>query len=111
MPATPQERSLHGRLAAAEKWAQTADRSAATTAARAAADNRFERQVDPDGLLDPAERARRAEYAKKAHYLRMALKSAQSRRKAVEAREGWAVTAGKIAEAEAEAGLTSGGAA
>jgi hypothetical protein len=47
--------------------------------ARAAFLDRFEREVDPAGVLDPAERARRAEHAKKAHFLRLALKSAQVR--------------------------------
>jgi hypothetical protein len=41
----------------------------------------WERQVDPDGVLDPQERARRAGHAKKAHFARLALKSAQARRK------------------------------
>ena len=41
----------------------------------------FEKQVDPDGTLEPAERARRAESARKAHFARLALKSAQARRK------------------------------
>jgi hypothetical protein len=43
---------------------------------------RFEREVDPDGTLDPAERARRAENARKAYFASLALKSAVSRRKA-----------------------------
>ncbi len=77
---TPHERSLHGRLAAYEKWAQTPDPSAATAPARQAFRDSFEKAVDPDGVLDPVERSRRAEYARKAHYLRMALKSAQARR-------------------------------
>ena len=42
--------------------------------------DRFERQVDPEGILDPAERAIRAESAKKAFYSRMALASARARR-------------------------------
>jgi hypothetical protein len=29
--------------------------------------DRFERQVDPDGLLDPVERAARARHAMRAH--------------------------------------------
>ena len=33
---------------------------------------RFEREVDPDGVLPPAERERRAESAKRAHFQRMA---------------------------------------
>jgi hypothetical protein len=42
--------------------------------------DRFERQVDPDGTLSPEDRARRAGHARKAFYLRLALKSAQARR-------------------------------
>jgi hypothetical protein len=38
----------------------------------------------PDGVLDPVERAKRAVSAKKAFYTRLALKSAQSRRRAAE---------------------------
>ena len=76
---TPAQRSLRGQLAAHESWAQTADRAARTAPARDTFLERFERQVDPDGILDPAERARRAEHAKKAYFLRLALKSAQAR--------------------------------
>lgn len=43
---------------------------------------KFEREVDPDGTLPPDELARRAEHARKAYFQRLALKSAQSRRKA-----------------------------
>jgi hypothetical protein len=43
--------------------------------------DRFERQVDPDGELPPAERARRAGHARKAYFTRLALRSAQARRK------------------------------
>jgi 8-oxo-dGTP diphosphatase len=42
--------------------------------------DRFERQVDPDGVLEPTERARRAQSARKAFFMRLALKSAQARR-------------------------------
>lgn len=42
---------------------------------------KFERQIDPDNVLPPAERAFRAEHARKAHMKRMALKSAQARRR------------------------------
>jgi hypothetical protein len=52
-----------------------------TGPARAAFASRFEREVDPDGILIPAERARRAEHARKAYFTRLALKSAQARRK------------------------------
>jgi hypothetical protein len=51
-----------------------------TQAARASFMARFEHQVDPDNLLPPAERQRRAEAAKKAYFLKLALKSARARR-------------------------------
>ena len=52
-----------------------------TAPARAAFLDRFERQVDPDGVLSADERARRAGHAKQAYFTRLALKSAQARRK------------------------------
>lgn len=51
-----------------------------TAPARAAFIARFERIVDPTGSLDPAERSRRAEFAKRAHFVRLAAKSAAARR-------------------------------
>jgi hypothetical protein len=42
---------------------------------------KFEREVDPDGRLTPAERKRRAEAARRAHMTRLALKSAAARRR------------------------------
>jgi hypothetical protein len=83
---TPEERSLRSRLAAHESWARTADAPARTAPARQAFEHRFETQVDPDGTLDPKERARRAESARKAYFTRLALRSSVSRRRAVEAR-------------------------
>lgn len=76
----PGQRALAARIAAHSKWART-DPTEGTAAARRAFLDRFEREVDPDGVLSPAERARRAEHAKKAHFTRMALKSAKARRK------------------------------
>lgn len=75
------ERAMRGRLGAHTRWAKEIDRTAATAPARRALLERFEREVDPDGTLDPAERQKRAESARKAFYTRMALKSAQSRRR------------------------------
>lgn len=69
--------AAHSRLANASE----ADRRDMTAAARQAFADRWERQVDPEGDLTPDERARRAEHAKRAHYQRMALKSAQARRR------------------------------
>ena len=58
----------------------TEDPEARTRPARDAFRAKFEAEVDPEGILEPAERARRAEHARQAHYKRMALKSAKARR-------------------------------
>jgi hypothetical protein len=84
MPLTPEERSMRSQIAAHESWAKTSDRASRTAKARKASLDRFEKQVDPDGTLAPAERARRAEHARKAYFARLALKSAQARRRAAE---------------------------
>lgn len=81
MPPTPAEKSLRGQIAAHESWARTENRSARTANARKAAFDRFEREVDPNGELTPAERTKRAEHARKAYFARLALKSAQARRR------------------------------
>ncbi|MGV9676363.1 hypothetical protein ACWDSJ_13870 [Nocardia sp. NPDC003482] len=78
---TPSERALQARIAAHESWAKTPDRAERTAKARAAMASKFERLVDPDGLLSPEERAYRAEQLRKAHFTRLALRSAQARRK------------------------------
>jgi hypothetical protein len=80
-PLTPAERSLRARMAVHTSWAHTTDRAARTAPARRAALQRFERQVDPDGTLNPAERRRRAEQAMRAHMAGLALRSAQVRRR------------------------------
>ena len=87
MPAKSTETSLCARIAAHERWAHTSDRTAATAPGRAGLEARFEREVDPNGELDPAERARRVDAKRKAHFMRLALLSARSRRKAREIRE------------------------
>jgi hypothetical protein len=38
-----------------------------------------ERQIDPDSVLDPVERTRRAEHARRAYFIDLALKSAKAR--------------------------------
>ena len=50
-----------------------------TAAANAGRMARFERQVDPDGVLPTAERKRRAQMALKAHMRKLAAKSAKVR--------------------------------
>ena len=80
MSLSPSERKLRAQIAAHTSWANTEDRTARTAAGTAALLGKFERQVDPDGTLDPSERARRAESARKAHFARLAFKSVQARR-------------------------------
>ncbi len=41
--------------------------------------NRFERLVDPDCVLAPEERARRAAHARKSYFTALALKSSRAR--------------------------------
>jgi hypothetical protein len=76
---TPAQRSLLARAAAHASWAKTTDRAARTAAARRAALARFERQVDPDGVLEPDERQRLAESARRSYFRYLALRSSRAR--------------------------------
>ena len=67
-------------------WARTADRTARTQPGRDKFERRFDLEVDPDGVLDPADRARRAAHARTAYFKRMAASSALKRRQARQAR-------------------------
>lgn len=75
------ERIIRARIAAHALHAKVSDPTAFTAPARAAFLSRFEREVDPEGVLDPKERARRAEHAKKAYFLKLAISSREARRK------------------------------
>lgn len=76
---TPEERTARARLAAHAMHAKH-DARKTTAPARAAFLAKFEKEVDPDQELPPAERKRRAEHARKAYFARLALASAESRR-------------------------------
>ena len=83
MPRPPghPDNKLIGRLGNAVKWANVEDRSAATAPGRKAFRDRFVREArERFGDLPDDELAIRAEHLRKAHYLRMALRSAQARR-------------------------------
>jgi hypothetical protein len=71
-------RTLAGRIGAHSLHSQY-DSRALTSNARAAFLDRFEHEVDPDRTLPTAERARRAEHARKAYFTRLALRSAEAR--------------------------------
>lgn len=57
----------------------THDSRETTAPGRAAFMARFEKQVDPNGVLPEGERRRRAEAAKKAYFTRLALMRRRSR--------------------------------
>lgn len=75
---TPENRSRNAAIAAHAKWSKT-DRIEGTAKARRASLDRFEDQVDPDRKLPSAERARRAESAKKAYFTQLSAKAAKAR--------------------------------
>jgi hypothetical protein len=70
--------ALRGRIGAYRLHA-THDPRQTTQAARQAFLARFEAEVDPDGLLPPQERQRRALMARRAYFARLAMKSARTR--------------------------------
>ena len=72
-------RILRGRIGAYSLHS-THDPRLTTSKARETFLGRFEQEVDPGGTLPEAERLRRAGYARKAYFARLALKSAKSRR-------------------------------
>jgi len=78
---TPEQRVLRSRMGAYRLHA-THDPKETTEKARAAFASRFEREVDPDLVLDLAERARRADAARRAYFTDLALRSSRARRRA-----------------------------
>ena len=83
---THAERVLIGRLGAYVLHSRYDSRELIRPA-REAFWSKFERDVDPESVLDPAERARRAEMARKAHFTRLAIASAKARRKRSQVRD------------------------
>jgi len=94
--ATSAERRIVASIAAHMSWANTPDRAARTSNARRALEAKFLEQAGGD--------PQRAEHLRKAHYQRLALKSAQARRRAKAATE-------QAAAAERELAAMGGGAA
>lgn len=74
----PIARQMSARQAAYARWSQQ-DARTGTAAAQSKRMAAYERQVDPDGVLPAAERARRAECAMHAHMIRMSAISRQRR--------------------------------
>jgi hypothetical protein len=77
---SPHEATLRGRIGAYALHARHNPRET-TRKARETFLRRFLDEVDPDRTLPEAERLRRAASARKAHFARLALKSARARSK------------------------------
>jgi hypothetical protein len=89
--------SIRGRIASYSSWGNTADRTARTAPARAALEQKFLEQVS-DHITDPEARRLAAESIRRAYYLRLAAKSADSRARRLRERAD-----------DAEANLAAGG--
>lgn len=75
---TPEQRSQRARIAALARWskedpAKNAERGQAGLIAK------FEREVDPDGVLSDAERRRRAECRRREHLARLSYASSKAK--------------------------------
>lgn len=80
---TPAEISQINRAAALSKAATVPDRRDLTRGARDALDARLDAQI-PATVIDPLDRAERLIQLRKAHFLRLAVKSSAARRRARE---------------------------
>jgi hypothetical protein len=69
-----------GRIGGLTAWSRN-DAETMTGAAHRGFRARFEREVDPEGILPAAERAARSERARRAYMLGLAARSAAARRK------------------------------
>ncbi len=86
-PVDPAEMALRGRIGAFVTHSRH-DAKELTAKARETFLARFEREVDPDGVLPEAERRRRAEAARKAYFSRLAYQSAKARRARAAGKKG-----------------------
>jgi hypothetical protein len=85
---TPAQRKLRARMGAHRQHALYDPRET-TAKARASFLAGFEREVDPDSILPPSERMRRADQARRAYFTALALKSSIARDRSSPARPHW----------------------
>jgi hypothetical protein len=83
---TPQQRTRRARIAAHVSWANTADRAGRTQPATKSFLARFERQVDPLGVLPMEVRQQMALHARRAYMMQLAERSAKARKRTAQAR-------------------------
>jgi hypothetical protein len=86
MPITPAERRLRASIAGAQGWINTVDRAARGRHGQKGLFAKYLREV-PDEITNPAERRKNAESRMRAHYARMAYRSAKVRRERKEAEQ------------------------
>ena len=79
MALTAKQRSRRARIAAHASWASTADRQGRTASATASFLARFEKQVDPLGVLEPELRKTMALHARRAYMLQLTERSVTAR--------------------------------
>ena len=79
MSLTPEQRKMRATIAALARW-KNEDPAEAAFRGQQGLVAKFEREVDPDNVLSPAERRRRAIAARREHMTRMAFKSSKSRK-------------------------------
>lgn len=94
-PKDPGERHLQAQLAATARWSREdpRDPDGPLVRARAALEQRFLDEVDPDRTLPEPERLRRAACARKAFYQRLTLAAIKARRAKAAARKTATATA------------------
>ena len=78
MSLSPEQRRLRAQIAANTRWSRE-DPRVGTARARAAWYRKFHDKVDPDRILSPAERERRATAAMRAEMQKLALRSSKAR--------------------------------
>lgn len=83
---TPRQRTRRARIAAHVSWSNTADRKGRTEPATKSFLARFERQVDPLGVLSVEVRQKMALHARRAYMMQLAERSAKTRKRAAQAR-------------------------
>lgn len=81
MALSPSEKSMRARIAAHARWSKydSREHAAKMRAAGPAGDAYWLDRVDPERVLDPADRERRAKHAKAAHYARLQFASVRAR--------------------------------
>lgn len=80
MTMTPAQRAMRARIAALARWSRE-DPKAHMAMMRGKFDDRFEEEVDPEGLLSDKERKRRAKSARELYFQRLNYMSSRARQK------------------------------